>query len=503
MRISNVLAIVMLDLAVLQARGAVEDITPPRLPDLSFTPTVIDNTTGSQAVLLTVRLTDDLSGIRVATATSPSRAGASAAFRSPGSDLAAPVVTVPFYAGLRVSGDDHDGVYTNVLVLPRYAHAGTWTLIEFAVSDAVGNRQSINLAGLRERGLPTQFAVEGTDDREPPSILSATISPGVVDTSEANQALMITVRLRDDGAGLDRSGNPGGVTVSQMSFASPSRAQHAGTYFAADKRMDGDTHDGVYTNVLWLPRFAEPGRWNLDALILVDAVGNQRRLDLAGALARGLMAEFTVTGAGDTTPPQIQALDFTPRRVDPSERDQAISVKVHLTDELSGLGSVVPGFAAWGYAAVGFLSPSRNQSASVSFNPVTPVGGPVHDGWLTNTMILPRYSETGVWTLQGVNVADAVGNVTALTLAEVQALGFPTQLAVGIAPTLDLRRQGDSLVLSWPAWASGFQLEARHDWDAVEDWTPVATSPLEVGEERVVVVSQPAGRAFFRLAERP
>lgn len=499
MNMKCLLVLALLIWPVLPSLAALDDTTPPRLVSLTIAPPLVDPATGSQVVVLTVRLQDDLSGIRASTPTSPSRAGASAVFRSPVGDLTFPAVTVSFHAGLRVSGDEHDGVYTNALVLPRYAHAGSWTLIEFGISDAVGNRRQMTLPELRQSGFPTQFQFEGIDDREPPDILSATISPVVVDTSEANQPLTVTVHLRDDAAGLDRPLGPGSFTVSQINFASPSRAQHAATYFAADKRVDGDTHDGTYTNVVWLPRHSEPGRWSLDALILVDAVGNQRRIDLAGALDRGLTAEFTVGGIGDTEPPQIRRLDFTPRWVDPSERDQTVLVSAHLTDALSGLSNAVPGFTAWGYASVGFQSPSRLQFASAFFIPSMRASGTVFDGLFTNSMILPRYSETGVWTVQGFSIADAVGNVTALTLAEVEALGLPTRLAVGILPALTFQRQGDSLVLSWPAWASGFGLESRPDWDASGNWEPVVPTPLDVGEVLMVVVPQPAGRAFFRL----
>ncbi len=363
-------------------------------------------------MLVTVRLTDNLSGITAWEPGAPSLAGATAYFKSAAGDVDYPVLTVTFAAFMRVSGDEFDGVYTNVLTVPRFSRAGTWTLFQFIVSDAVGNQKQMRLAELRNLGFSTGFTVQGIEDHTPPEIVSAQISPTTVDTSISNQPVTITVRLSDDLAGMDQPSGMSSFTVSQISFISPSNGQRLHTYFTKDQRVSGDQYDGVYTNMAWLPRYSEPGTWSLDSVLLVDAAGNKTSLDLAGFLDRGLPSGFTVQGTGDTTPPQIRAFDFFPRRIDTSMSNQTITFTARLSDALSGMSNSVPYYSSWGGAGATFVSPSKHQSANVSFSAWTRSSGSDFDGVYTNTMVVPRFSETGVWRLQGLSLMDATGNST-------------------------------------------------------------------------------------------
>jgi hypothetical protein len=492
----------LLLLATFASAAEMSDTTPPQLESLAISPTVIDTSSNSQTILLTVRLTDDLSGFAAPEPGAPFLAGAWAEFTSPAGDVDSPILYVSFSPAMRVSGDDFDGIYTNALIVPRFSRTGNWTLLEFYVSDAVGNRRQMSLAELRRLGFPTQFTVQGIDDINPPDIVSASISPSTVDTSNSNQPITITLHLQDDLAGI---GTPGqvGYSMSQISFVSPSGTQYAGTYFTADQRAAGDAYDGVYTNTLWLPRFSEPGTWSLNSLMVVDAAGNERQIGLAEALDSGLPAEFTVQGTGDVTPPQLCSLDFSPKRITTDNSSQTIAVTVRLVDDMSGMSNSVPGYASWGYASAMFLSPSKSQSASVSFGAWNRAAGSNLDGVYTNTMNLPQFSETGVWTLANVSLMDAAGNSTYLESADLSQLGFPTQFAVGIAPSLTITRFPSSILLSWPAWASDFSLQSRDGFDPSTPWIFAGLNPVVLGEDAVVTVPVFAGQRFYRLAGQP
>jgi hypothetical protein len=481
----------------------ISDTTPPQLVSLAISPAIIDASTNSQLVLLTVRLTDDLSGMTASGPLGSPQAGAWASFRCPAAGVDSPVLNVRFVLFTRDSGDDLDGVYTSALIVPRFSHAGNWTLFEFDVTDAVGNHRQINLAELRSHGFPTGFTVQGADDHTPPEILSAAISPTTVDTSSTNQPITITVRLRDDLAGMDFSQTPYSYSAAQITFISPSRGQRVSTSFATWNRTSGDEYDGIYTNTIWLPRYSEPGIWSLDSLVLIDAAGNHQQIDLAAALDIGLQTEFTVEGTGDMAPPQIRALDFSPRRIDTSSSNQTILVTARLFDALSGMGRNMGDYTPWGQASVTFLSPSKGQTVSTYFNAWTRADGSEFDGVYTNTMILPRYSERGVWSLQYFGLVDAAGNNTNLALADLRQLGFPTEFAVGIAPSLKITPQADSLLLSWPAWAVDFTLQSRKGISPSSAWVPAGPAPVVIGDVAVVAVPIPAGPIFYRLAEKP
>jgi hypothetical protein len=141
--------------------------------------------------------------------------------------------------------------------------------------------------------------------------------------------------------------------------------------------------------------------------------------------------------------------------------------------------------------------------AGILFNAWVRAEGADFDGVYTNTMILPRYSEIGVWTLQGFNVTDAVGNSIRLDGSDLSALGFPTRFAVGITPSLAITRQADAILMSWPAWASSFRLVSQTGLDQSPAWMPVGIEPVIIGEDAVVAITQPAGGTFYQLSEEP
>jgi len=103
--------------------------------------------------------------------------------------------------------------------------------------------------------------------------------------------------------------------------------------------------------------------------------------------------------------------------------------------------------------------------------------------------------------LREFSLTDAAGNNTRLESADLHQLGLPTQFAVGIAPTLKIARQADSLLISWPALASSFSLQSRDDFGQSIPWAPVGLSSVVFSEDAVVTVPASAGRKFYRLVE--
>ena len=58
--------------------------------------------------------------------------------------------------------------------------------------------------------------------------------------------------------------------------------------------------------------------------------------------------------------------------------------------------------------------------------------------------------------------------------------------------------EANSLLISWPAPATGFELQQNDDLDP-DAWMAVGTVPATVGSEKQVLVPSPAGTRFFRL----
>jgi len=104
----------------------VEDTTPPEIQSFDFVPKTVDVSAGPQNVIITMRITDNLSGftwgfLRVA---SPSTAQ---------------LVTACPWSGDRIAGDATDGTYRFEITIPQYSEAGEWHMGNFDVHDAANN----------------------------------------------------------------------------------------------------------------------------------------------------------------------------------------------------------------------------------------------------------------------------------------------------------------------------------------------------------------------------
>jgi len=377
-----------------------QDTKPPEIVTFDFDPKTVDTSTSSQEITATARLTDDLSGVDQG----------SVRFYSPSQSQS---IGVWFSSYERTSGSDLDGVYLRKMTLPRYSEPGTWKLDYISIYDKVGNRKRLSQEDSLALGFPAEFEVASVGDSEPPEIVSLDFDPKAVDTSASSQEIRATVRLTDDLSGIDQG---------STRFYSPSRSQSIGAWFSSYERISGTYLDGVYEHKMTLPRYSEPGTWNLDYISIYDKVGNRKRLSFEDAVSLGFPTEFEVASVGDFQPPSIITFDFDPKAVDTSTMSQEVTITAHLTDDLSGVdqGSVL------------FYSPSRSQSvgAWLSFNERT--SGDEFDGIYRHKMTLPQYSEAGIWTLEYISIYDTVGNKKQLSYDEASALGFPISFQNGI-----------------------------------------------------------------------
>jgi len=68
-----------------------------------------------------------------------------------------------------------------------------------------------------------------------------------------------------------------------------------------------------------------------------------------------------------------------------------------------------------------------------------------------------------------------------------------------MSEVLKVSRSGQSLVFSWSAAATGFQLESTGTVLPGTVWKKVATEPVVIGNEQVVTVDIEVGMTFYRL----
>jgi hypothetical protein len=380
----------------------VQDIIPPNLIELSFSPTSIDVSAGSQTLTVNARITDALSGYQ----------SGSLHFRSPSGQQ--------FRFGdlgpsQRISGDVFDGTYQTTVTLQQFSEAGTWQLNVF-VLDAVGNGRFFTDTDLANLGFATQLEVTGGPDLAPPELMELSFSPASIDVSTGLQVVTLNARIRDALSGY-QSGS--------LHFRSPSGQQFRFGDLGANQRVSGDGFDGNYQTTVPFQQFSEAGTWKLNVFVL-DAVGNGRFFTDTDLTNLGFATDLQVISTpDDTTAPQLVALSFGPTSIDVSAGSQSVTVNVRITDAPAGYQS----------GSLHFRSPSGQQFRFGDLGVSQRVAGDAFDGTFQTTVPFQQFSEAGTWKLN-VFILDGVGNGRFLTDTDLANAGFPTELQVTQAPQL-------------------------------------------------------------------
>jgi hypothetical protein len=124
--------------------ATVEDITPPQITAFSITPTEFNTESEDQTLTLTMTLTDDYTGVCIS--------GDCGDFNSsPTQVRLIPLIGTQsrvFYDFSRTSGDDKNGVYAADLTIPAHSKEGIWTVDYVALTDKLGNRQTLSISQL-------------------------------------------------------------------------------------------------------------------------------------------------------------------------------------------------------------------------------------------------------------------------------------------------------------------------------------------------------------------
>jgi hypothetical protein len=130
----------------------------------------------------------------------------------------------------------------------------------------------------------------------------------------------------------------------------------------------------------------------------------------------GLCAPALLAQQTDTTPPQLVSLTLSPATVNVTTSDAPVTATVQVTDDLSGIYAI----------QVAASSPSGKQFVFASFGPpnvALTVTTPI-------TLVIPRFSEPGTWTIANVGLVDRAVNQSNLSSSFLAAAGFPTTFTV-------------------------------------------------------------------------
>jgi hypothetical protein len=326
---------------------------PPEVTGVSASPAAIETCQQAQTVTVSVG----------ASVTPTSVGGLRVSLAGPGGQL------VAGYASLE-SGTAHAGTWSAALTLPRYSRQGAWA-ISVQAWDSTYNETYLASSQLAARGYASAVQETCPGDVTAPQVAAASLTPASINTLSEARTVTVEAHATDDLSGvatLTASLSGGGHTVS-----------------APAHLVSGTALDGQWAASLAIPRWAPQGTWTL-ALGTADVLGNAQSYSADQLAARGLPSSIQQTGEGDTEPPKIIGGMIVPGRIDTESEPRQVQVRLHTTDNLSGVARVI----------VRFVSPlKREVRAQASMEE----GGTPLDGTWQANLIFPRYSDQGIWTM--------------------------------------------------------------------------------------------------------
>lgn len=409
--------------------GQISDTTPPQVRSLDISPRSIDVTSAGANVTVTMRVTDDLSGVKEFT---PGvNWWISGVFTSPTGDQSASRFFV------RVSGDSLDGIYTAVFPFPRFTDSGVWNFDIGAIQDNALNRVGVSTAALQGQGFATDLTVTSAPDNQAPQLTGISFSPAALDVSAADQPLTVTLATTDDVSGVELF-----RTFVEFVFTlrSPSGSQLRRIVNRELRLNSGTPLAGTWEATINFPQFSEPGLWRVTSVVLYDTVGNRTNLDAAALQALGVTTDLNVFSVpADTMPPQLVGFSFSPVFLDTSVGPQQLIVTAQISDDLAGVTFErdSPLFSTI-FGAI-LVSPSGAQRIPNTYLFVPPFnllsGGSPQNGVWQAVYVLPQFAEAGNWTVS-LATKDRVRNTRSHSPSALNAGGFPSQFTV-VRPSLE------------------------------------------------------------------
>ena len=367
------------------------DVDPPVITNVTITPSVVDISTASADVTVSIDATDDPSGVEQIELQFWAPTAGPGGQRRP--------CTVVRDHGL-VSGTLKSGTWECTITIPLHAETGMWKVGLAFVLDAAANNRFFtrdaagDLCAEDGSGCITAWDpvidVQGPPgDITAPTVGSVSFQAPSVDVTLGDADVTTTVTMTDDVSGIE---------FLTMQIASPSGLQSRDCFFFNDGAFDPAldlTIDCTFT----LQQSSEAGPWNVRAVLAHDKVGNQKVYapNFLGQLCTqdetecfDLGAPITVTSTPDLLPPIITGFALA---TDPVDASRVIAT-VTASDDVSGVEAI----------EIQFTSPLAGQ-VQHCFGVATATPGV----WEC-VIQFPANAEAGTWPLTLFALRDFVGN---------------------------------------------------------------------------------------------
>jgi hypothetical protein len=346
---------------------------------------------GSQEVTITANWKDDLSGVKW-----------------PQFSVRSPSGNQSYYGGFeKESGTANDGIYTGKVVIPRYSEVGEWKLTVEA-SDETGNWRQYVEGSQWSGSTPfpasiTQKTINvasSLSDTVAPELLSLSLSASAVNVSNGSQEVTITANWKDDLSG---------VKWPQFSVRSLSGNQ---SYYGGFEKESGTANDGIYTGKVVIPRYSEVGEWKL-TVEASDETGNWRQYVEgsqwsgstpfpASITQKTIHVSLQVDSFINQYAPWPVALNLDKTSLDITSGNQTVKVRININnDDLPAQIS----------ASVYFTLPNNyGNGNSFQCSDFKLVSGKIANGIYEGTIMVPRYTKTGNYTLSSISISEYNGS---------------------------------------------------------------------------------------------
>ncbi len=306
--------------------------------------------------------------------------------------------------------------FSEQVEVPESTPAGTYRISGLKLTDSVGNTVSFGPAEVGREDHHSWEVFEGPD-LEPPQLTGFTISPTSVDTSGAAAKVTLEVSASDELSGVESAY----ANVVPPWWQRP-LAVFPGGYGIVGPRVGGTIHDGTWRTSFPLPRYAQPGAYEISAVTLRDQAGNYRRYDPSELEGLGLPTEFQQVAAGDSTPPRILDFRIEPRTVHAQRGAGTVTFYVELSDDLSGVGESEESVFddLWGRLDAPGDPPSFELGGTV---PEQVSGTKTHGVWSWTRTLAPE-APLGDYPTTILTAVDRAGNATQLKGSELAGKGW-------------------------------------------------------------------------------
>jgi hypothetical protein len=308
-------------------------------------------------------------------------------------------------------------------------------------------------------------------DVTPPTLVSYSVSPAVVDVTTGDATLDITTQFTDDLSGFESAA----VLYSAPGFVSLALAEIDATH-----RTSGDALSGTYMTSIVIPEYSKAGTWTVFSFNARDVQGNSTATPPAPA-----SANFDVVSNEDLGAPSLVSIGASQSAIDVTTNPVDVTLTLQITDDISGFEQ----------ADVNLESPSGLESVFLTLDASDLIAGNALNGTYQRNAPFPQLSEAGTWIVESVMLRDAYGYSVTIPNA---SLPSPPTVDVSfspdsVAPTLVSLSVDPSSVSLWAGPRTiTFGVHLTDDVSGVASAGALLGSPVQ--EESKVIVFDAAHR---------